>query len=331
MPNYHDPKVQRADAMAFIKILNVMGGIYIWEFVTSLWFEWEIITGKRKYRWTVWLYSGCRLSALISMITIFVGFDSERPLDCKAWLLVVYFFAYAAFVFASALVILRIIAIWEWKPIVTAIAVTAWLVNISIYIRSMSRADSTWSPKAQTCLVLHTEHSIEPVTMTLVEDTVLLVLMLSGLRRYKEAGMFGLWRFLYRQGLFWLVWITIAEIPPTVLIMLNLNDYFNLMFQVPELIMMAVGASRIYRGLAEYTCMAEFNWNDEKSWEIMGRAMSATTVTPTIQFLDTTQSSQLPMGDLESPRTETFTIDVLPCKDSGKRGSCTTTDIDSPV
>jgi len=28
--------------------------------------------------------------------------------------------------------------------------------------------------------------------------------------------------------------------------------------------MMAIGASRIYRRLADYTCMAEFNWNDEK-------------------------------------------------------------------
>ena len=32
-----------------------------------------------------------------------------------------------------------------------------------------------------------------------MEDLVLLALMLSGLRRYGEAGMFGLWRFLYNQ------------------------------------------------------------------------------------------------------------------------------------
>jgi hypothetical protein len=32
-----------------------------------------------------------------------------------------------------------------------------------------------------------------------VEDFILLGLMLSGLRRYGEAGMFGLWRFLYHQ------------------------------------------------------------------------------------------------------------------------------------
>jgi len=332
MTNYHDPKTEQADAMAFIKILHVMGGLYLWEYFTSLWFEWQILTGRRKYRWTIWLYSGCRISALISMIAIFIGFDSARPLHCKAWLLVVYFFAYAAFVFASALIVLRIIAIWEKNIFVTAIALIAWLVNITFYIRSMARANSVWSPTAKTCLVLHTEHSIEPVTITLVEDFVLLALMLSGLRRYGEAGMFGLWRFLYNQGLFWLAWITIAEIPPTVLIILDLNDYFNLMFQVPELIMMAVGASRIYRSLADYTCMTEFNWDDEKSWAVMGAAMSTTTVTPTIRFQHTvsTQPPPTPVEDLETPRTETFTIEVLPAKDY-KRGSYTTTDIDSPV
>ena len=33
----------------------------------------------------------------------------------------------------------------------------------------------------------------------LVEDSVLLVLMLSGLRRYSESGMIGIWRLLHRQ------------------------------------------------------------------------------------------------------------------------------------
>ena len=33
---------------------------------------------------------------------------------------------------------------------------------------------------------------------------------------------------------------------------------------VHKVIMMAVGASRIYRHLADYTCMSEFNWDDEK-------------------------------------------------------------------
>jgi len=244
-------------------------------------------------------------------------------------LMSVYFFAYLAFVFASALIVLRIIAIWERNIIVTTIAISAWLVNIAIYIRSISRADAVWETTANSCLILHTERSIEPVVITLVEDFILLALMLSGLRRYGEAGMFGLWRFLYYQGLFWLALVTIAEIPPSVFIILNLNDYLNLLFQVPELIMMAVGASRIYRCLADYTCMSEFNWDDERSWAVTGGVMSDVVPT-TIRFHETINSSQRPLSDLEMSRTE-HTVEASQSKISDKPGSCTITEFDSPV
>jgi len=311
-----------------------MGGLYVWEYFTTLWFEWQVITGKRRYRWTIWLYSSCRLSALIAIILIFVGFDPTHPINCKSWLQSVFFFAYLAFVFASALIVLRIIAIWEKNLVITTISITAWLVNITFYIRSIARANAVWDQTANTCVILNTKHCIEPITSTLVEDFILLMLMLSGLRRYGEAGMFGLWRFLYYQGLFWLALVTLAEIPPTVFIMLDLNDYLNLMFQVPELIMMAVGASRIYRCLADYTCMSEFNWNDEKSWAITGGVMSDVMPT-TLRFQNTRNSSQRPLSGsdsgLEMSHEETHTSEATHSKNSIKPSRCTLTEFDSPV
>ena len=76
-----------------------------WEYIITIQFEWQIVTGQRKYRWTVlvrfadrfglWsppdtrsrtgakLYSGCRLSTLLAIVLIFVEFDSTTPMDCK--------------------------------------------------------------------------------------------------------------------------------------------------------------------------------------------------------------------------------------------------------
>ncbi|KAI0268895.1 hypothetical protein BC834DRAFT_867755 [Gloeopeniophorella convolvens] len=206
-----------------------------WEYVTTFGFEWQIITGKRKYRWTILLYSGCRLSALLAVIVIFIGFNVTTEINCKLWLIFVFTTAYSAFVFASALIVLRIIAIWERNKVVSAIAIGAWLTNIAFYIHNIATANSAWSPEQQTCLLLDSHRSEANTIVTLIEDFVLLGLMLLGLRRYGNAGMFGgLWRLLYRQGLLWLIVVTLAEIPPTVFIILNLNDYFNLMFQTPE-------------------------------------------------------------------------------------------------
>jgi len=331
MTNFRDPKVVQADAMSFVKFLHVIGGVYIWEYFTTIQFEWQIVTGRRKYRWTILLYSGCRLSALLTIAVIFVGFNSTTPIDCKLCLIFTFLFAYLSMVFASALIVLRIVAIWERNLAISAIAVAAWLMNIVFYIRNIVRAESVWSSESNSCLVLHSDRSLANVIVTLVEDSVLLVLMLSGLRRYRELGMVGIWRLLYRQGLLWLVLVTVAEVPPVVFIILDLNDYFNLMFQIPEFIIMVIGASRIYRGLADYSSMTEFNWNKEKSWAIQGGPTSKSAPPVTIQLRETVQSTQNLPGDSETSRTEADTVKVPRAKIAGKLAGFTSTRNDSAV
>ncbi|KAH9036718.1 hypothetical protein EDB83DRAFT_2677898 [Lactarius deliciosus] len=335
MTNFQDPMVVRADGCGSYLRLPLFRGLSFplqwlssrWEFFTSLWFEWQIITGRRSYRWSIWLYSGCRLSALFAIITIFVGFNVTTPINCRVWLVFVFFFAYSAFVFASALIVLRIVAIWERNWLVCTIAIAAWLVNIAFYIRNM-----TWSgaQNNQQCLVIKTDRNLTTIVVTLAEDLVLLILMLTGLRRYGDVGMYGLWRFLHRQGLLWLVLVTVAEIPTTVFIILNLNDYFNLMFQTPELIMMAVGASRIYRSLADYSSMTDFNWEDERFWTFHGAAL--TTNPPTV---DGIQLSQHVVGEPQPSATVVETFDAASptiTKSVHKVQSFTsTTVVDSPV
>ncbi|KAI0256380.1 hypothetical protein BJV78DRAFT_1151128 [Lactifluus subvellereus] len=273
-------------------------------------------------------------ATLLAVVVIFVGFNSTTPIDCKI-------FAYLAFVFASALIVLRIVAIWERNLVISAIAVAAWLMNIAFYIRSVVRAESVWSSESNSCLVLYSERSFTNVIVTLVEDSVLLVLMLSGLRRYRESGKVGIWGLLYRQGLLWIVLVTVAEIPSAGTSLLRFacganisfpmqTDYFNLMFQTPELIMMAVGASRIYRGLADYSSMTEFNWEDEKSWAMRGGPASSLTAPATIRF-QTVQSTQNLPEDSETSRTEADTAKVSRAKMAGKLARFTSTGTDSAV
>ena len=138
MTNFHDPKVIQANASEplylspsrasssvvhssdFGKTPSCHGGnIYVrhyliflalrdnssrWEYITTIQFEWEIITGQRKCRWTIlvrfadriglWslpdsshigakLYSGCRLSTLLAIVALFIPLNSTTPIDCK--------------------------------------------------------------------------------------------------------------------------------------------------------------------------------------------------------------------------------------------------------
>jgi hypothetical protein len=89
----------------YLIFLALRDNLSRWEYVTTIQFEWEIVTGQRKYRWTIsvrladrigfwWLpdtrsrtgpklYSGCRLSTLLAVVLIFVESNTTTPIDCK--------------------------------------------------------------------------------------------------------------------------------------------------------------------------------------------------------------------------------------------------------
>jgi len=80
--------------------------------------------------------------------------------------------------------------------------------------------------------------------------------MLVGLLRWKNRPQRnGIWWFLCTQGLVWVLLLTLAEVPPLVFILLDLNDPLDLIFQPVALIIMAIGASRLYRGLADHPAL----------------------------------------------------------------------------
>jgi hypothetical protein len=112
---------------------------------------------------------------------------------------------------------------------------------------------SIWVPVENVCGVLDTQLSKKTIIATLVTDLVLLFTMLFGLLRLRRHGtMFGLGQLLWNQGLVWLFAATVAEVPPAVFLIVNLNDPFNLMFLLPAIIVMSIAATRMHRSLSDY-------------------------------------------------------------------------------
>ncbi|KAI0052431.1 hypothetical protein FA95DRAFT_1601803 [Auriscalpium vulgare] len=251
--NWHDPLLVQEDFLAFIKFLHCIDGLYIWEYVTTLNYEWEVITGKRPYRWTIWIYSISRLSALWTVILNLIGFNLTHEINCQVWIIFELFFAYLAFATASLLIVLRVAAIWNRNMYVMGLALAVWLTNIGFLIHGIVTVRDVWVPESNACLTLDTDQGRNNICVTLATDLILCLLMLIGLVRAKQGqGVAGIWRVLYRQGLVWLVVATIAEVPPAVFAILNLNDPWNLMFQTSSLITMEICATRMYRSLTDF-------------------------------------------------------------------------------
>lgn len=253
MTNWHDPAIVYAEDVALVKLMHALGGIYIWEFLSNLGFEYSVITGKRKFAWTFLLYLGCRWCPLFAITTQVLGFDLYHKIDCQAWVLAAFIFGYLSFAFASSLIVLRVIALWDRNRIVVALTSVFWLATVGSYIYCAATSEAVWDEDAESCRALCTENNRISVFTTFMSDLVLLGLMLLGLLRWKNARQrYGIWWFLCTQGLVWVLVVTLAEVPPTVFIILDLNDPLNLMPQVLALVIMTIGASRMYRGLVDY-------------------------------------------------------------------------------
>ncbi|KAH9956523.1 hypothetical protein BC827DRAFT_1270889 [Russula dissimulans] len=264
MVNFRDPAEIAQDQLVVTKLWHAMAGLYMWEFVTTLDYEWSIIRGHRPYSRTIWIYSLTRMAALMGVILSLVGGDVTTPYNCEIETVFQLVFGYLAVASASFLIVLRIIAIWNKKKIITVVATTVWAINVLFLIHGAAQIRSTWSPDEATCLVLNIESNKPNFIVALCTDIVLLVIMLVGLLRlgFHERSAFGMGRLMWRQGLIWLLIATLAEVPTAVFICLDLNDPYNYMFTIISMIAMSIAATRTHRQLADFvTVRSDFSSN----------------------------------------------------------------------
>ncbi|KAH9969967.1 hypothetical protein BGW80DRAFT_621651 [Lactifluus volemus] len=278
MTNFQDPIVIFYDILAVVKFWHASYGVFLWEFFTTLDFEWSIIRGGRRYRWTIWIYSLTRISTLIVVITDLIEFSALGPINCQVCTLSCvctsihlcndsepddpkilgnFEFAFASLSIASAssLIMLRVIAVWIHNKIIVALATGIWVTNVAFLIHGTVRLQGLWRPEENVCVVPNSDITKFNVIVTFVSDITLLIVMLAGLLRLRMGGggMLDLGRFLWKQGIIWISFAVAAGVPPVVFLILNLNEPFNFMFQIPALIALTIAATRIYRSLIHFS------------------------------------------------------------------------------
>ncbi|KAH9964907.1 hypothetical protein BC827DRAFT_1374770 [Russula dissimulans] len=254
MVNFGDPVVILQCVAILQKFWHTICGLYVWEFITTLGYELDILRGRRPYRWTIWIYSFTRVATLVAVILNFVALDIMTPIDCQVWLPFELIFSYLGVSAASLLIIFRIFAIWNKDRVVVTISAVVWIVSVVFIIQGIARTRSAWNSDVQTCALLNSESNKLNVTVTLIADVILLLIVLIGLFRLRREGVgrSGIGLLLWNQGVIWLILATIAEVPPTVLLILNLNEPLNLMFQLPAMITLSIAATRMHRSLTDF-------------------------------------------------------------------------------
>ncbi|KAF8494698.1 hypothetical protein F5888DRAFT_1805422 [Russula emetica] len=281
MDNFYEPQVTvitpSQDRLAALNLWHATGGLYIWEFFTTLDYEWEVIRGRLPYRWTIWIYSLARVAALLGVIFCITIMDITTPINCQLWTIFSDFFFCLSATTSSLLIVLRTyviiydyrtttiflnqvlinitsIAIWNRNKAVFALAITIWAANIAFHIQSFTRIRSVWVPAQLACEAVKTDPSSLSFIPAIISDVVMLLFVLAGLlvMRRRDGATFGLTRLLWKQGVIWLIVGSVAEVPALVLTFLHLNDPSNAMFEAPGVIIMTIAATRMHRSLVYF-------------------------------------------------------------------------------
>ncbi|KAI0246173.1 hypothetical protein BJV78DRAFT_831768 [Lactifluus subvellereus] len=257
MVNWNDPSVLYKDYLALIKLDHAIAGIYIWETVFTAGFELDVLRGKQPYRWTIWVYLGTRYTALLTFILTLIG-ENGGKVSCAPFIIADTVLMCSSWAFASLIIVLRVIAIWNRQRIVSFLSVCLWLAGVASVIHTLTTVKALYNPNQDTCTLLDVRNYLSNPVVGLVVDMVLLMSMLIGLLRYAYRSSTGIWCLLYQQCIIWIALANLASVPAVVFVALNLNDAWNAMFVHLAIAVLSIGAARLYRSLCRYGSITEY-------------------------------------------------------------------------
>ncbi|ETW79833.1 hypothetical protein HETIRDRAFT_452908 [Heterobasidion irregulare TC 32-1] len=263
------------ELLATVKLVHIFGGIFIWEFVTSVGFEWNVYMRKRPWRRSMGVYVACRITTLIAVVIAFVGFNVSSEVSCEVNALYIfssllrlskYSSVYLGSAYAyrdgcaaslsshtahsrsrrSSSSFAGTVAIWGRHKLVLAFTVAVWLTNVAFALYSIQQAEAHWT--GDSCVARNTAQMRSGVIANLATDVVLLAVMFAGVLHKRNST--ALWRVLFVQGIAWISLALLTEVPAAVLNCLNISDAWNFMFQIPHLTVMAIVATTVYRRLS---------------------------------------------------------------------------------
>ncbi|KZV61461.1 hypothetical protein PENSPDRAFT_294343 [Peniophora sp. CONT] len=253
--DWNDPNLVEKQYLDDVNLQHAIFGLYIWELLQGSQFDYDLLRRSRRNSsstYAKWVYLGCRWFPLASLMTITIGYNVSSPINCRAWLVFAFLWSFAAIGLASTLMAIRAVAVCGNSRPMIGLCVVLLALQLALFINELIEADANWVPAIHACSPVDTQSSRANVTATFISDLILLVAIIVRLYRWKEAraSRSGVWEVLWHQGLIWLALAVLAEAPTVVLLWLNLNPVMNEVFFAPEMIVLVIGATRMYRMLS---------------------------------------------------------------------------------
>ncbi|KAF8191228.1 hypothetical protein BJ912DRAFT_964587 [Pholiota molesta] len=206
--NWMDPAVIMESGKVFGASSLVLTGVAIWDVLSTLWFEWQVISGKRKFKWPMIIYEVARISMLLHIFAMMINRNPLQKVPCNQLIFMAKFGDALGTFMASLILILRTRAVWHQANWITALLGLLFVGQIVTWAQTFRYSTAKWNPDKRLCDVV----SLVPEAYAMVFDLIILVLCSYQLTSYRSTTLGNV---LFRDGI-------------TILAGLQLNPVMNL-------------------------------------------------------------------------------------------------------
>ncbi|KAL4246601.1 hypothetical protein ABKN59_008787 [Abortiporus biennis] len=231
MVNWEDPGLVASLEFAFKQMNVFCMGLAIWEFVLTFWFDWAIFTRRIPFRWAYLFWFAGRASIFTAILTLIIVTHAKIKLNCTALIPIMSAAGLIGSACASTLLMIRTLAIWQHNMIVTWSLRLMSLAQFTLVIYSgVSGLSSHWVPEINACTIESHNDAILAANFvyTAVFDFIIFSFCVYGVSRLAARTKL-LWT-LYTQGLLYVVFTCVVNIPAAVFTILHLNAVMGVLF-----------------------------------------------------------------------------------------------------
>ncbi|KAJ3969075.1 hypothetical protein EV361DRAFT_372195 [Lentinula raphanica] len=259
MPDWSSQGEVQLDAEALLKLTHVLMGVYVWEWFLTIDFDWELITGKRPFRWPIAFYFANRYLLFFALIGILISFDTTTKLNCQAIYVFNQLAGNASVGLASINLSLRTLAVYGNSRLLAVILAIAILGHWSLILQAGVLLRAVWNDQSHQCVIVFTNNTVLAATLIYTMVLDLFVFLLNAHKLYPRKGSLSsmgesrLGRLLFGDGLVYFFIAFLSNLLATVFMLLNLNSIMTVIFNVPAAICSTIVACRVVRRLSTFT------------------------------------------------------------------------------
>ncbi|KAF9529816.1 hypothetical protein CPB83DRAFT_851624 [Crepidotus variabilis] len=232
------------------RLLVFWTGLYVWEVLTSLWYEIGFVSGTRVFHWHLVPYIVSRYSQLIGLISLLYLSNSTRQGNCEAAYLLSFFLELSVLA-ASITFALRTIAIWMNRVVTICLWGMVVVYAVLVVLSTAMNKSGNYSGR---CSYVNPRRAYSIVTIirvySMIFDGVVLLLNIYKLRTSFKFGVHRrLFRLLFTQGLIYFIIAFLSNLVAVVFLLSTSNPFLGLTVTESASVLTVVAACRSVRHL----------------------------------------------------------------------------------